>query len=175
MRISERSDNERPSTLRTRVIETMVIVTAFALVPEMVGAQTGAALEPHPCWIAVLVLSARYGSGGFLAGVGASVAAVGIGATLAGTGAAVAWSRILSPADLYALGASLVVSWVAGVHLRRLARMRERIQTLADRAADVEAASGALQDAVATLRARVDRTSGSLSFLRDAAERLGGR
>jgi uncharacterized coiled-coil protein SlyX len=174
MRTSDASRDPAPATLPARLLETTTLAAACALVPELLRPHGVVLPEPHPGWIAVLILSARYGPGGFLAGVAATVAAIGIGAALAGTGAAAALSRIGSQADLYAIGAGLLVSWVAAVQLRRQAEMRERIRALSDRAAAAENAVPALRDTVAALRARVDRTSASLSFLRDAATRLEG-
>jgi hypothetical protein len=174
MPTSDAGRDTAPATLAPRALETTTLVAACALVPELLRPHAAALLEPHPGWIAVLILSARYGPGGFLAGAAATVAAIGIGAALAGTGAAAALSRIGSQADLYALGAGLLVSWVAAVQLRRQAGMRERMLALSDRAVVAEGAALALRDTVATLRARVDRSSASLSFLRAAASRLEG-
>jgi hypothetical protein len=85
-----------------------------------------------------------------------------------------ALSRLDSGPNLIAFGACLAVSWVASWHLRRHADLCERQRTLSDRAAEAEAIVVTLRDLVSTLRARVDRTWTSLSFLRDVAARLEG-
>jgi hypothetical protein len=58
--------------------------------------------------------------------------------------------------------------------LRRQAELRERLSVVCARASDAEAAIRALRGVVLKLRARVDRTSTSMSFLRDVAGRLEG-
>jgi hypothetical protein len=122
----------------------------------------------------VLVLAARYGSGGLFTGLIAAAAAVGIGAAVAGTGLVTSWSRLDSGPNLIAFGACLILSWVGSRHLRRQADLCERLRAFSDRAAESEASIETLRGLVATLRARVDRTSTSLSFLRDVAARLEG-
>ena len=163
-----------PPALRRRALDAFWLAVALAFLPELVAARTGAILEPHPGWIAVLVLAARYGSGGLFPGLIAAAGAVGIGSAVAGTGVETTWGRLDSGPNLIAFGACLAVSWVASLHLRRQAELRERLSTAADRVAETEAKNATLREVVATLRARVDRTSNSLSFLRDVAAGLDG-
>jgi hypothetical protein len=163
----------RPA-LMTRVLETLGFAIALGFLPELARARVGAALEPHPGWIAVLVLAARYGSAGFFPGLIAVAGAVALAATIAGTGLATTWNRFDSGPDLIAFGACLAVSWVASWHLRREADLRERIVALSHRSDDFEATIETLRGVVTTLRGRVDRTWTSLSFLRDVAARLDG-
>jgi hypothetical protein len=68
----------------------------------------------------------------------------------------------------------MVVSWVASWHMRRQEALRERVRALTDQSTRAEDANQTLQDVVASLRARVDRSSTSLTFLRDVARRLEG-
>jgi uncharacterized coiled-coil protein SlyX len=161
-------------TLRRRVIDAFGLALALAFLPELVAARAGAVLEPHPGWIAVLVLAARYGSGGLFAGLIASAAAVGIGSVVAGAGLVTSWSHLDSGPNLIAFGACLAVSGVASLHLRREADLSERLRALSNRAAEAETTIESLHSVVETLRARVDRTLTSLSFLRDVAARLEG-
>ena len=164
---------DRPAP-RGRALDTFGLVVALAFLPEFVGARAGVVLQPHPGWIAVLVLAARYGSGGLFTGLIAAAGAVGIGSAVAGSGLVASWSRLDSGPNLIAFGACLAVSGIASLHLRRQADLCERISALSDRAAEGEATIQTLRGVVARLRARVDRTSASLSFLRDVAARLEG-
>jgi hypothetical protein len=174
MRISRQSGPQVRSAPARRALDALVLAVALAFLPELVGARAGAVLEPHPGWIAVLVLAVRYGSGGFFGGLITAAVAVGVGSMAAGTGLAASWSRLDSGPNLIAFGACLMVSWIASWHLRRQADLAERLRTLADGAAEAETAIATLRAVVATLRARVDRASTSLSFLRDVAARLEG-
>ena len=160
--------------LRRRVIDAIALAAAFALLPELLAGRAGVVLDPHPGWIAVLVLAARYGGDGFFAGLAAAGGAVGIGSAIAGAGPAAPWSRLDSGSNLAAFGACLAVSWVASWHLRREADLSERLSEVSDRAAEAKSKIETLRDVVATLRARVDRASTSLSFLRDVATGLDG-
>jgi hypothetical protein len=155
-------------------LDALGLAVALGFLPELVGARAGVVLEPHPAWLAVLVLAARYGGVGLMAGLIAAAGAVGIGAAVAGTGFVTSWIRFESGSNLTALGACLAISWVASWHLRRHADLRERLSGVLGRATDAEAANAALLGAVGKLRSRVDRTSTSLSFLRDVAARLEG-
>ena len=157
-----------------RALAAAALAAGFALVTEATSVRTGVALAPHPAWIAVMVLGARYGSGGFLAGVAAAAVGVGLGSALCGGDLFATWTGTRGGPDLVALGASLGISWVASVHLTREADLRERIGLLADRAGSAETAALELGGLVERLRLRADRTSASLSFLRDAARRLEG-
>jgi len=163
-----------PPALRRRVFDAVWLAAALALLPELVAARAGTVLEPHPGWIAVLVLAARYGSGGLYPGLIAAGVAGGIGSAFAGTGPVSAWSGLDSGPNLIAFAACLAVSWAASWHLRTQAELRERLSTASNRAAEAETKNETLRDVVATLRARVDRTSTSISFLRDVAAGLDG-
>ena len=174
MSISRRSEGQARSALKRRALDAFGLAVVFGFLPELARAYPGVVLEPHPAWIAVLVLTARDGSGGCYAGLIAAAAAVAAGSAIAGTGLATSWSSLDSAPNLIAFGACLAVSWVTSRHLRRHADLAERLRALSDRAAEAEVTIEALRSVVATLRARVDRTSTSLSFVRDVAARLEG-
>jgi|SRR5882672_7615765 len=174
MSISSQPGREVRSAPSRRWLDAFGLAVALAFIPELAGARAGVVLEPHPGWIAVLVLAARYGSGGLFRGLIAAAGAVGIGAAIAGTGLVTSLSPLDSGPNLIACGACLAVSWVASWHLRREEDLCERLSALTDRAAEADATIETLRGAVATLRARVDHTSTSLSFLRDVAARLEG-
>ena len=174
MSISRQPGRRDQRPLRMLAFEAVGLAGALAFLPEVVGARAGAVLEPHPGWIAVLLLAARYGSGGFFAGLGACAVAVGIGSTVAGTGLMTRWSRLDSGPNLIAFGACLAVSWIASWHLQRQAGLDERYRGISDRASQAQETIETLRGVVATLRARVDRSLTSLSFLRDVAASLEG-
>jgi len=155
-------------------LEALGLAFLFAFLPVLPWARSGPVFEPHPGWIAVLVQSARYGSGGFLTGMAAAAAAVGLGSAIAGTGLSEALGTLESVPNLMALGACLAVSWVASCHTERQAVLHRQLQVLSDRAADAESTIQALHGVLEVLRARVDRTYVSLSFLRDVASRMDG-
>ena len=173
MWISRPLDPQARPALRRRALEAFGLAVVLGFIPELAAARAGV-LEPHPAWIAVLILAARDGSGGFFAGLIAAASAVSVGSAIAGNGLAIAWSRVDSGPNLIAFGACLTVSWVASWHLGRHADLCERQRALSNRAAEGEATIETLRGVVATLRTRVDRTSTSLSFLRDVAARLEG-
>ncbi|HEY6477902.1 MAG TPA: hypothetical protein VI456_15100, partial [Polyangia bacterium] len=75
-------------------------------------------LRPHPVWLVVLALSARYGARGLLAAM--PVAWGGL-ALLAGPWRAApseALAALARPAELGALVAAIAVGWIASVHER---------------------------------------------------------
>src|SRR6267154_2325159 len=174
MRISRRTGGRDQPSLRTIALEVAGLATALAFLPQVAAGRAAAVLVPHPGWIAVLILAARYGSGGFFAGLGASAGAVGIGSMVAGAGPVAGWNRLDSGPDLMAFGACLAVSWIASWHLRRQADLDERCRALSDRTSEAQGTIETLRGVVVTLRARVDRSLTSLSFLRDVAARLEG-
>jgi uncharacterized coiled-coil protein SlyX len=168
---SKTADSDRRVLLR-RALEALALAAALAFLPELARTRSGAGFEPHLGWTAVLLLAARDGLGGFFAGLIAVVTAIVLGSTIADRGLLAMWSRLDSGPNLVAFAACLTVSWIGSWHLRRQADLRERLRTQSARAAEGEASIETLHTVIATLRARVDRTSSSLSFLRDVAERI---
>src|SRR5580765_2642464 len=163
----------RPA-LRRRALDAFVLAVTLGFLPELVAARTGIVLEPHPGWIAVLILAAREGGAGCFTGLVAAAGAVALGSAIAGSGLGTTWSRIDSGPNLIAFGQCLLVSWVAASHLRRHADDCDRLGALSVRASALDATIETLRGVLTLLRARVDRTSTSLSFLRDVAGRLEG-
>jgi len=158
-----------------RVLEASALAALLAFVPEWLRLRAGVTLIPHPGWIAVLVLSARDGSAGLLAGLIASAVAVGLAALAAGLPLAISYERLTAGPNLIACAACLAVSWIASWHLRQQAELVGRLRESTDQATDAQATVDSLRDVAARLRERVDRASTSLSFLRDVATRLDGR
>jgi len=147
---------------------------AFAFLPELARSRTGIAMDPHPGWIGVLLLAARGGSGGLLMGVVAAAAGIAVAMPAGGAGLAYTWGGLDSASNMLAFAACLAVSWVASWHLRRYTDALERQGALSERAAECQTTIEGLQEVIATLRSRVDRTWTSLSFLRNVAARLEG-
>ena len=157
-----------------REIEAIALAGTLAFLPELYWGRQGVWIEPHPGWIGVLILAARYGSGGFFVGLAASMAATGLASALADAGIAAITRRSGSLPDLLALGACLIVSWIASRQIRRQAELQEGLDTLRARLLEAEATAQSLHNVVRVLRERNDRASASLSFLRDIAARLEG-
>lgn len=155
-----------------RPLDATLLALVFGLLPEWIFARAGAVPRPHPGWIAVLLLAARDGRDGCLAGLAATAIALTLGALFAGLAPASALARLSTVPDLVAFAACLLVSWIGSWHLRRHADLEGRLRRALAREGESEATHDALREAVAYLRARVDRATCSLSFLRDVASRL---
>jgi hypothetical protein len=160
---------------RALALEALGLAVFLGFLPQLAGSRSGMALAPHPGWIAVLVLTARYGSRGLFAGLIAVAGAVVGAAVITRTGFPALWNMLHSGPSLIAFGGCLAVSWIASGHLRRQAALTGRVHVLRQRWGEAREVIVTLRTTVATLRGRVDRTSSSLSFVRDAAARLGGR
>jgi len=150
--------------------------TAFALAATAVA--SGAPhlglgrLSPHPVWLVVLALAARYGVRGLVASV---PVAWGSLALLAGpwrTAPGLALKVLAAHSELGALAGALIVGWIASVHERQAHLMDEKLQAVSARASRDAAALGELRQAALALRARNDRLDLSLTFLRDVARRI---
>src|SRR2546425_13133278 len=111
-----RRDQRSPRML---ALEAVGLAAALAFLPEVAGARAGAVLEPHPGWIAVLLLAARYASGGVFAGLVACGGAIGIGSTPPRTGAMTRGRRLDPGPHPHALGAGLAASRLASSQLPR--------------------------------------------------------
>src|SRR5260221_1291090 len=171
---SEQAGGGPRPTPRRLALDALGLAVALAFLPELAAARYGSVLDRHRGWVGVLVLAARYGSGGLFTGLVAAAGAVRIASALAGPGLETSWRHLESGPNLIAFGSCLIVSWIAARQLRRQAQLSERLRALLDRAIEANTMVESLHDVVATLRARVDRTATSLSFLRDVAARLEG-
>jgi hypothetical protein len=192
------------SSTRTILLETIL---ATALVLAVLGVANVPSLglgvlHPHPIWLVVLVLAARYGARGLVVAIPvawgvlavmaapwtpAVASAASAGAAVAARGAARAsWLRswratpvrllvtLAMPAELGALTAAVLVGWVASAHERRERASAEKLGVLERRAGVDSAAIEELRRAALALRARNDRLDLSLTFLRGVARRLEG-
>jgi hypothetical protein len=154
-------------------VGTACVLAAVALLTRAPHFGWGA-LRPHPVWLVVLALSARYGARGLLA---AMPVAWGTLALLAGpwrTAPSQALATLATPAELGALVAAIAVGWIASVHERRAQDLEEKVQVLVARATHDAAALAELRRAALALRSRNDRLDLALTFLRDVARRIDG-
>jgi hypothetical protein len=166
----------RPRAARAIAMEALVGVTltlgivGLLRIPHL-GLGT---LHPHPIWLMVLVVAARYGARGVIiaAPIGwAALALVGSpGAHMLGN----LLSALSAPVELGAVSAAVLVGWVASAHERTAAGFVEQLRQLGTRAKTDSAALAELRAAALALRARNDRLELSLTFLRDIARRLDG-
>ena len=161
--------------LRTILVEAAVaslLAAALAgfIAPRTLGIGT---LSPHPIWLAVALLAARYGGRGLVAALPLAWVALALGGfATAHLGPVTVAARLSSGADLAALAGVMLLAWVGSVHERRHARMADELGALRARAAGDQAAIAELRRAAVVLRSRADRLDCSLTFLRDAARRL---
>jgi hypothetical protein len=165
----------QPRTGRSIAIEALVGVTltlgglGLLRVPHLgLGS-----LRPHPIWLCVLVVAARYGARGLIIAL-----PIGWGAlSIAGAGRhllGALLTELAVPVELGALVAAVLVGWVASTHERTAAATVDQLRQMTARAKTDAAALGELRAAALALRARNDRLELSLTFLRDIARRLDG-
>jgi hypothetical protein len=162
--------------LRRIAVEAVIAAAAAVMLTGLLapaGLGLGS-LAPHPVWLAVVALAARYGGRGLV--VGAPVAWGGLAAAAAALQISprVVLERLSSGADLAAFAAVVVVSWIASMHERRHVEAAEKVAGLERLCAAEQTALAELRRAAVVLRARADRLDTSLAFLRDVSARLHG-
>ena len=131
-------------------------------------------LRPHPIWLVVMALAARYGARGLIVSVPVAWGALALLAVPWRAVPARVLTELAHPPELGALAAALLVSWIASVHERRAQELEEQRDLLAGKASHDAAALGELRRAALSLRARNDRLDLALTFLRDVARRIDG-
>ncbi|MFL5305223.1 MAG: hypothetical protein ACJ8F1_08420 [Polyangia bacterium] len=129
-------------------------------------------LCPHPIWLVVLALSARYGVRGLVASAPIAWAALALLGGSWRTAPALALKELATPSELGALAGALIVGWIASVHERHAHALEEKLEGVAAKANRDAAALGELRQAALALRARNDRLDLSLTFLRDVARKI---
>jgi hypothetical protein len=176
MRTSESRPASGPLPARTIALEALAVAAlalgvSALLAPADVG--MGAhALRPHPIWLAVALMAARYGTRGLAAGlIGGWTLTIAAALALRVPMAAVE-ARIGSGPDLGALLGVILIGWVASIHERRARELGMALAALEECCAADAAALEALRSTAVVLRARADRLDTSLTFLRDVATRL---
>jgi hypothetical protein len=126
----------------------------------------------HPGWLVVLMLAARYGNLGFLAGALAVALAAVLAPLCAGEALDSLARRASSTGDIGAAIAAVLVGWVASSHHKRTRAMVSQLAAATGRARDAEEAVTRVTEAAIALRSRADRTESSLAFLSDIADRM---
>jgi len=129
-------------------------------------------LNPHPVWLVVLLLAARYATRGLVISVAIAWGALAI-ANGAG-GPARVLETLSMPIELGALAAVVLVAWVASSNERRERALADKAAVLERRAAADATTIRDLRRAALALRARNDRLDLSLTFLCNIARRLQG-
>lgn len=126
----------------------------------------------HPGWLVVLILAARHGKRGLVAGTIFATVAVALASLYAGAGLAPVAARASSMADLSAGIAGMMVAWIVDAQQRRNGALVSQVATLSERALGAEESIVQLTEAALALRSRADRTETSLAFLHDIAVRM---
>jgi hypothetical protein len=161
-------------TTRSCVIESAVGVALTIGIMAVWGVQSLGlqVIDPHPVWLVVLVIAARYGTRGLAVALPIAWGAL---AVLAGQGG---FGRVLdtlaAPMELSALAAAVLVAWIASGNERRERALTAKSGDLERRATADAATIAELRRAALALRARTDRLDLSLTFLRNIARRLHG-
>jgi uncharacterized coiled-coil protein SlyX len=164
----------RPTPTRSIAIEAGIGVAATLGIALLSGVPyLGlAVIDPHPVWLVVAVIAARYGTRGL-----AVVIPVAWGRARrrqrrrrAGAGA-----RDVVPARRVGRARrTVLVGWIASGNGRRERTLAARISELERRVAADTTTIGDLRRAALALRARNDRLDSSLTFLHNIARRLHG-
>src|SRR5436190_3570099 len=110
----------------------------------------------HPGWLLVLLLAARYGSGGLFTGAICAAAGVALASLCAGTGLGPLAARTSALGDLGAVVASAMVAWVADSRQRRGAALASQMTALEERARGAEDSIAQLTETALALRVRTD-------------------
>jgi hypothetical protein len=159
---------------RSIVLEAGVGVAATLGIAALCGApQFGLALlDPHPVWLVVVVIAARYGTRGLA--IALMIAWGGLAIANGADGPSRVLETLAMPIELGALAASVLVGWIVSGNERREQALAGKVVDLERRAAADGSTIGELRRAALALRARNDRLDLSLTFLRNVARRLHG-
>jgi hypothetical protein len=161
----------RPILIETSVATALSLAVAALFAPGDLGLTT---LYPHPVWLAVAIVAARYGSRGLSVALPLSWGALALVALAMRISPVEVLARTASGGDLGALIGVVLVGAVATIHERRYDLLLNTVETLKERCAGDRTAVKELREAAVVLRARADRLETSLAFLRDVAGRLEG-
>ncbi|HEY7371164.1 MAG TPA: hypothetical protein VIF57_03230 [Polyangia bacterium] len=161
-------------TTRAIAVESAVGVAATLAIAALCGVPYLGlgSIDPHPVWLVVLVIAARYGTHGL--GVVLPIAWGALALATAGDGPGRVLDTLAMPVDLGALAGTVLVAWIASGNERRERTLAGKVEALEQRAAADGATIGDLRRAALALRARNDRLDLSLTFLRAIARRLHG-
>lgn len=131
-----------------------------------------AVLDPHPVWLVVVVIAARYGTRGLSIAIPMAWGGLALANGTGGAGRVL--DTLAMPIELGALAGAVLVGWVASANERRERVLGAKVAELERRLAADTATIGDLRRAALALRARNDRLDLSLTFLRNIARRLHG-
>jgi polysaccharide biosynthesis protein PelD len=160
-----------PILIETAVVSAIAVGVAGLLAPSGLGLTS---LYPHPVWLAVLIVAARYGGRGLTLAVPLAWGALALAAAGLRVSPGAVMQRLSSGADLGALVAAVLVSWIGSGHERRQAAVAWELASVRKRGEADQRALSELRRTALSLRARADRLDTSLTFLRDVSARLGG-
>lgn len=161
-----------PKTTRTSVIESAVGVGATLGIAALFGVpHLGLqAITPHPVWLVVLLIAARYGTRGLGVAIPIAWAALAVLSGPGGPGRVL--DTLAMPIELGALAGAVLVGWIASGNEHRERMLARKTADLERRVAADATTIGDLRRAALALRARTDRLDLSLTFLRNIARRL---
>jgi hypothetical protein len=131
-----------------------------------------AVLDPHPVWLVVLVLAARYGTRGLA--ISGAMSWGGLAAANGVDGPALVLETLSMPIELGALAGTVLVGWIVSSNERRERALAGKVAALERRVSADGTTITELRRAALALRARTDRLDLSLTFLRNIARRLHG-
>jgi hypothetical protein len=174
MPTSNNSNNSKSKKTRSIVLEAGIGVAATLGLAALCGVpQFGLALlDPHPVWLVVVVIAARYGTRGLA--IALLIAWGGLAIANGADGPSRVLDTLAMPIELGALAASVLVAWIVSGNERREQALAAKVVDLERRASVDGATIGELRRAALALRARNDRLDLSLTFLRNVARRLHG-
>jgi hypothetical protein len=164
----------KANTTRSIAIESGIAVAATLAIAALSGVPYFGltVIDPHPVWLVVAVIAARYGTRGLGIVIPLAWGALALVNGAAGPGRVL--DTLSAPIELGALAATVLVGWIASGNGRRVRALASRIGELERRLAADTATVGDLRRAALALRARNDRLDLSLTFLRNIARRLHG-
>ncbi len=162
------------NTTRSIAIESAIGVAATLAIAALSGVPNLGlgVIDPHPVWLVVLVIAARYGTRGL-----AIVMPIAWGALAIASGGDGPWralDTLSMPIELGALAGTVLVGWIASGNERRERTLASKVADSERRVAADNVTIGELRRAALALRARNDRLDLSLTFLRNIARRLHG-
>lgn len=129
-------------------------------------------LAPHPAWIAILALAARYGVKGLVVSVVGSFVLVAAAVAVSSGHPFALANRVADYPDLVALLAAFVVATVGELSERHGALLHAGEQAARRELAQAEKDAAVLRQTVSALRGETARLGTALPFLRDATRRL---
>jgi len=161
-------------TTRASVIESAIGTAAMLGIAALCGVPHFglSVIDPHPVWLVVLVIAARYGARGL--GIALPIAWGGLALASGADGPARVLDTLAMPIELGALAGTVLVGWISSGNERRERALAGKTADLERRASVDSTTIADLRRAALALRARTDRLDLSLTFLHNIARRLHG-